>query len=394
MPLRIVRDDIVKMQVDAIVTAVSAVPGTPKPTGGVNGRIHQKAGARLLEALRRMGGVRTAGATLTPGYDLPCKYVIHTAGPIWRGGSYGEEMLLRACYLEVLKLAAREGLESVAFPLISAGTYGYPKAEAMRVAAETIGRFLEDHEMTVYLVVYDRETFRVSNELFADVEQFIDQHYVDRHYVARNIRDEDWYREDWETSILEEAVAPAGLDDDADPFIGHPLPSAAKQPSPAPAPAKKPKKAAKRISAAKEMNAARPRDAEELQSDMAAAPEELLRMLRQLDAGFAPYLLQLIDRSGMKDSECYKRANIDRKLFSKIRSNPAYKPSKPTAVAFCVALELTLPQTQELLSRAGFTLSRANKFDVIVEYFIVRGRYDVHEINQVLFAYDMPLLGA
>lgn len=359
MPLHIVRDDIVNMKVDVIVAAGSAAPGTPRPTGGVNGRIRQMAGARLLEALRRLGGIRTAGATLTEAYDLPCKYVIHTAGPVWRGGSCGEETLLRACYREALSLAARKGLESIAFPLISTGKYGYPKAEAMQAATAVIREFLTEHDMEVYLVVYDREAFQLSSGLFADVKQYIDQHYVDVHYVARNASEDMWA---CRRSAIEHRPR------QSEPY----LPAA-----PAPIRSNEP-------------------DASRIRQDAAddGTPPELINMLRHLDEGFSPYLLHLIDRSGMKDSECYKRANIDRKLFSKIRSNPAYKPSKPTAVAFCVALELPLREAEELLSRAGYALSRANKFDVIVEYFIMRGKYDVHEINQVLLAYDMPLLGA
>lgn len=338
MPLHIIREDIVRMEVDAIVAAGSAREGTPQPTGGVNGRIHQRAGRLLLQALRQRGGIRTARATLTPAFDLPCRYVIHTAGPLWRGGAYGEETLLRACYREALKLAAREGLESIAFPLISTGKYGYPKAEAMRVATEEIRAFLEENEMTVWLVVYDREAFQLSGELFAGVEAFIDQHYVDRHHVSRSRREEDWACQ---------AARPAA------------------QPMP-------------RLSG----------------KDANGTPLELVRQLEHLDEGFTQMLLRLIDERGMKDSECYHRANVDRKLFSKIRSNPAYAPKKQTAAAFCIALKLDLPQSRALLARAGYSLNRASMFDVILEYFITAGQYDVHLINQVLWHYDQPLLGS
>ena len=338
MPLHIIREDIVRMQVDAIVAAGSAMPGTPAPTGGVNGSIHRKAGRRLLEALRLRGGIHTAGVTLTPGYDLPCKYVIHTAGPVWRGGNDGEETLLRACYREALQLARKEGFESIAFPLISTGKYAYPKAEAMQVAVSEIRAFLLRHDMEVYLVVYDPETFRVSNALFAGVEQFIDQHYIDAHYVSRDVREDLW----------------------------------AQRMMPVPAPV---------------MKSARP-------AEVGGIPGSLERRLQQLDEGFAQMLLRLIDERGMKDSVCYRRANVDRKLFSKIRNTPGYSPKKPTAAAFCVALELNLQESRELLARAGYALSRSNMFDVIVEYFITKGVYDVDTINQVLFAYDQPLLGS
>lgn len=348
MPLQIVRDDITNMKVDAIVAAGSAHPGTPAPTGGVNGRIHQRAGFRLLEALRRRGGIHTAGVTLTEAFDLPCRYVIHTAGPQWRGGSYGEEMLLRACYREALILAVKEKLESIAFPLISTGKYGYPKEEALRVATDEIRLFLEDHDLMVWLVVYDREAFRLSGELFEGVEQFIDQHYVDEHYVSRSRSEIDW------AARYEVEMARC-----------QPITRAA------PAPARR-----ESASAPGEM------------------PEGLVRRLSQLDEGFGELLLRLIDQRGMKDSECYRRANVDRKVFSKIRNTPGYTPKKTTVVAFCAALELSLEDTRKVLARAGYGMSHASKFDVIIEYFFTRQVYDVHAINRVLWHYDQPLLGS
>lgn len=371
MPLHIIREDITRMSVDAIVAAGSAAPGTPAPTGGVNGSIHQKAGARLLAALRRLGGIRAGGAILTDGYDLPCRYVIHTAGPKWQGGGHGEETQLRACYTEVLALAARRQLDTIAFPLISSGRYGYPKAEALRVAVSAIRSFLYGHDMTVYLVVYDKEAFLAGSALFADVTQFIDQHYVDERYVPRSRREADWAFERFadaeEADCAEEPDALcmetcSAAEVMTAPVEETPVPCMPKMKASAPAPG--------------------------------AVPPGLARRLHQLDEGFADMLLRLIDERGMKDSVCYRRANVDRKLFSKIRSVPGYTPKKSTAAAFCVALELSLEETEDLLSRAGYALSRANMFDVILEYFISKGRYDVDEINQVLFAYDQPLLGS
>lgn len=336
MPLHIIREDITRMAVDAVVAAGSAAPGTPTPTGGVNGSIHKKAGSRLIDALRRLGGIKTAAATITPGYDLPCKYVIHTAGPVWRGGAYGEETLLRACYREALLLAVKQRLESIAFPLISTGKYGYPKAEAMQAAISEIRAFLCTHDLDVYLVVYDREAFRVSSGMFDGVKQYIDQHYVDEHHVARNVCEQDWAH---------------GM-----------LP-----PQPAPV-----------------MRNAGPM----------ACPASLEERLSQLDEGFGQMLLRLIDERGMKDSDCYRKANVDRKLFNKIKNTPGYTPKKSTAAAFCVALQLDMRAARELLARAGYALSRSNMFDVIVEYYIGKGVYDVDVINQALFAYDQPILGS
>lgn len=396
MPLHIIREDITRMAVDAIVTAGSARPGTPMPTGGVNGSIHKKAGARLLEALRRLGGVKTARVTLTKGYDLPCKYVIHTAGPKWRGGSYGEEQLLRSCYEEALRLAKRKGFASIAFPLISSGKYGYPKPEALQVAVSTIRAFLNGHDMDVYLVVYDRETFELSDTLYSGVAQYINQHYVDERYVSRQTRESNWADQtlppmpaadfygyaaasdadscaeassglasDWdfgETEALGDSSSwDTGFEDDWD-----------------------------RLETAGSYKTAAvlERRAED------AVPLSLEEQLKQLDAGFADTLLHLIDQSGMKDSECYFRANVDRKLFNKIKNTPGYTPKKSTVVAFCVALRLNLQESRELLAKAGYGMSRSNIFDVIVEYFIVKGLYDVDVINQVLFQYDQPQLGS
>ncbi len=386
MPLHIIREDITRMKVDVIVAAGSAKPGTPTPTGGVNGSIHRKAGARLVEALRRLGGIRTGGATLTQAYDLPCKYVIHTAGPMWRGGSYGEETLLRACYREALQLAVRQRLSSIAFPLISTGKYGYPKAEAMQAATSEIRTFLQTHELDVYLVVYDREAFAVSSDLFAGVQAFIDQHYVDEHYVARNTREEVWAEfmtAPWDRTQDE------GTQDIQDQaiFPGAPAEDAWAAPSTAP---RKEASFARREKARKMARPA-PMAKERSPKPFALSLEE---RLKKLDEGFSQTLLRLIDEKGMKDSACYRKANVDRKLFNKIKNAPGYTPKKSTVIAFCVALELDMPDCRELLSRAGYALSRSNIFDVIVEYYIGKGIYDVDVINQALFAYDQPLLGS
>ena len=329
MPLEIVRNDITKMSVDAIVNAAkeSLLGG-----GGVDGCIHRAAGPELLAECRTLGGCKTGDAKLTKAYRLPCQYVIHTVGPVWNGGKYGEREKLASCYRSSLALAKKHGCETVAFPLISSGIFGYPKDQALRVAVDAISEFLAENDMTVYLVIFSRAAYTIGNKLFADIAAYIDDHYVDAH---TDLRGEQMRR----MSIVESRMLTA-------------------------------------------------------YEDAPMAASGLDEALAHLDAGFSETLLKLIDRSGKKDAEVYKKANVDRKLFSKIRNNPDYKPSKPTAVAFAIALELNLDETRDLVARAGYALSASSKFDVIIEYFIRQKKYDIFEINEALFAFDQSLLGA
>ena len=334
MPLQIVRNDITTMKVDAIVNAAneSLLGG-----GGVDGAIHRAAGPDLLAECRTLHGCQTGQAKITKGYRLPARYVIHTVGPVWRGGQQGEKELLISAYRSSLELALAHRCETVAFPLISSGVYGYPKDQALKVAVDTIGDFLLAHDMTVYLVIFDRAAYAIGEKLFADIAAWIDDRYVDAHTDSR------------ETQYRRAMSAQSGA--------GMPAPSCA-------------------VAEAGEDTF-----------------EQLIARLNQLDESFSQMLLRKIDERGITDAQCYKKANIDRKLFSKIRSDVHYKPSKPTALAFAVALELPLEEARELLGKAGYAFSHASKFDVIVEYFIAHRNYDIFEINEALFAFDQSLLG-
>ena len=361
MPLIIERNDITRMRVDAIVNAAnnSLLGG-----GGVDGAIHRAAGPGLLKECRKLNGCRTGEAKHTGAYRLPCKYVIHTVGPVWEGGGRGEEALLRSCYRNSLRTADELGCESVAFPLISAGVYGYPRAEAINVAVSEIRAFLEEHEMRVTLVIFDPESFRISSELVNGLKEYIDDNYFEAHHdacsIVRPLREEVWASAKAKAAKHEARV-----------------PSWNSAVGSAPAP-----------HAAPDAFGTVEEDAVYQQS------ETLESLLSNLDESFSQNLLHRIDASGMTDTECYKRANIDRKLFSKIRSTPDYKPSTPTAVAIAIALRLDIEAAKDLLRRAGFALSRSSKFDVIIEFFITSGRYDIDEINEALFLFDQPLLGS
>lgn len=331
MPLQIIRNDITKIKCDAIVNAANS---TLRGGGGVDGAIHRAAGKGLLLECMKLGGCKTGQAKITKGYNLPCKYVIHTVGPKWKGGNSGERELLESCYRESLKLAFDNKCEIVAFPLISSGVYGYPKEEALQVAVNEIGKFLLGHDMLVYIVVFDKDCFRVSKKLIADITEYIDEYYVETHYVGRS------------TTLLT-----------------YPL--------------------------AKESAAL-----SDTEMPRAAASFSLDDAVNMLDESLSQMLLRKIDEKGLSDAEVYKKANVDRRLFSKIRSDVNYKTSKPTAIAFAIALELSLDETKDFLMKAGFALSHSNKFDVIIEYFIKNGNYNIFEINEALFEFDQQLLGA
>ena len=342
MPLEIIRNDITQVHADAIVNAAnrSLLGGS-----GVDGAIHKAAGPELLAECRTLGGCKVGEAKITKGYRLPAKYVIHTVGPVWHGGEADEEKLLADCYRNSLALARQYELESIAFPLISSGAFGYPKDKALKVAIAEIGDFLLQHEMTVYLVVFDRASFALSEKLFASIAEYIDDNYIDLHPVGdRNRRELIRMQEE----VLEETSYEASL-------------SAAYMPAPA-APLKRKRK--------------------------------LADVVKQLEETFSQMLLRLIDEKGMSDAETYKRANIDRKLFSKIRNDIYYKPSKPTVLSFAIALRLNLDETRDLLLKAGFALSHSSKFDIIVQFFIEEGNYNIFEINEALFAFDQGLLGS
>lgn len=345
MPFAIVRNDITKMQVDAIVNSANprAIVG-----GGVDRAIHQAAGAELLAARKKIGNIAAGTAAITPAYLLHARYVIHTVGPVWQDGSHGERELLSRAYQNSLRLAAERDCSSIAFPLLSAGVFGCPSEIAIAAAVQAIRDFLQEHDMDVYLVVFDRKSFKISDTLFDDVQSYLDERYV------AELLEEEYRGDDRDRRIV--TCHEAAYLNAAEACVSEAAP----------------------MFAAKDAN---------------VGARSLEHLLDDIDDTFSETLLRLIDIKGKSDPEIYKRANVDRKHFSKIRNNPAYQPSKNTALTFAVALELDLDEMRDFIGRAGYALSRSSKMDVIVEYFIERKEYDIFTINETLFAFQQPLLG-
>ena len=381
MPFQIIRDDITKLKVDATVNTAN-----PEPTygRGTDYAIYMAAGKDdLLAERKKIGYIAPGDVAVTSGFDLPSMYIIHAVGPVWRGGSYGEYDILSSCYSKSLEMAKQLGCRSIAFPLISAGTYGFPKDKALKIALESIGSFLSENDMDVKLVVFNKEAYEISRELMDDVRQYVDDHYVER-------REREYYHA-------------------LDPNAGGGIPSS-NAPSSGPAKAAVPPAYLKETGAKTEKKGARNRKEKEGSSFLefskvpfiGSAKREESAKIEDLDLAdivnrrsenFQAMLLRLIDEKKYSDVEVYKRANLDRKLFSKLRSNQDYKPAKKTALALAVALKLNMDETSDLLGRAGFALSPSSRADLIVQYCIDHQIYDIYEINALLFEYDEPLLG-
>ena len=346
MPFLMIRNDIAKVTADAIVNPANRnlLQGS-----GTSRAIYQAAGEQeLTAACEAIGRCDLGRAVCTPVFGLPAKYVFHAVCPAWQGGGFGEAEQLASAYHSALKLAAKYHCESVAFPLLSSGNYGYPKEQAFRIAVDTITQYVMEHDLTVYLVLYDRGSLDVSRKLFASVEEYIDDHYVaqnDESYQFDRRRRESAERRRWR---LGEEAAPM-------------LETAAAPPPPA----------------------AAPRAARSLES-----------LMDNLGESFTTRLLRLIDERGLKDSTVYKQSNISRQHFSKIQCNRDYNPKKKTVLAFAVGLHLSEDETIDLLKSAGYAFSDGSKRDWIVRYCLEHKIYNINQVNTLLFEYDQEQLGA
>ena len=352
MPFTIVRNNITNMHVDAIVNTANPYPVIGD---GTDRAIHKAAGPELLAARKEIGAIAPGQAAITPAFKLDADFVIHTVGPVWIDGKHNEEQLLEGCYRNSLKLALMYKCKSIAFPLISTGTYNFPKGRALQIATKVISQFVLNFDMMVYLVVFDKSSYSLSEKLFDEVKCYIDENYVGKHFEieyqndvqrAKRLRREaefrrsaDFYKDDVE---IDEA----------------------------------PMMMAKTVC-----------------STVSFEDADFDKFNFALEKTFSETLLALIDKKGMTHAEAYNKANIDKKHFHKIKTNKNYKPTKYTVLAFAIALELSIQETKDLMETAGLALSKSNLFDVIVSFFIERKKYNVFELNDVLFEYDQPLLG-
>ncbi len=367
MPFHIIRNDITKLEVDVIVNAANK---RLQLGGGVCGAIFSVAGEEQLQrACNKIGFCNTGDAVITRGYHLPAKFIIHTVGPIYGENPSEEEQQLYLCYKNSLLLAKRKRLTSIAFPVISSGIYGYPKAEAIKIAKKAIKDFLETNDMLVYLVVYDKEIFQISEQLFLSVQSFINEKMVKQEVRLRTVS----YLEKTESNNILLREDNSIFESDKKVIY-------------------RPKEIRSQSKVPHNFSVSMAQSMPKLEAEK-REKRSLEDLMKRKVETFSEMLFRLIDEKGMTEVEVYKRANIDRKLFSKIRKKD-YTPRKITVIALAIGLKLNLDETKDLLGRAGFALSDCNKFDVIIEYFIENENYDIFEINETLFAFEQQLLGA
>jgi len=401
MAFNIIRNDITKVAADAIVNTANPLP---KYAGGTDYAIYKAAGeTALLEERKKIGEIAVGEAVETPAFELDAKYIIHTVGPAWIDGESGEKEAVKSCYKNSLYLAKKLGCESIAFPLIATGVFGFPKDEALKIAVSTIGDFLSENDMEVTLVVFDEKSFVLSGEMFSGVDSYIDENYVEEAFEEEYSI--DGYGIEPATELGRNSLPFEAPRSFCRAFTPELMDSAAfEECKPGKALQSSQKKESKKKSSEKADSKKGLRGlfamsgaAKCTSADMALAPATYGRSLEDLMANVSESwqesLFRLIDEKGFTDIEVYKRANVDRKLFSKIRSNVDYQPKKNTAIAFALALKLNMDETKDLIGRAGYALSPSSRFDLIIEYFIEQEVYDIYTINLALFDHGQSLLG-
>ena len=396
MPFKIVRNDITKMDTDAIVNTANDHPAVGT---GCDYAVYTAAGYDELLAYRRekIGFVQEGDAFITPGFGLPAKFIIHAVSPLYIDGNRGEEHLLRSCYRKSLALAAENGIRSIAFPLISTGGFGYPKEEGMRIAVDEIHAFLLQSDMQIYLVVFDEKATRMGRSLYPDLKAYIDRNYV------QEKREEEYGNACYEAAAAREEADDAFLPEEnaRAPFwkgsrrrllserrkrqeTAEHLPMQSAQ-KPGQAAASFNEQASASIG---EMMPAAPDEDEAIEE----LEKKLKERMAHMSDTFPEYLMYLIGKKGMENTDVYKRAIVDKKVFSKIKNNPQYHPQKLTALCLCIGAKLTMDESRDLLARAGYALSPCDKTDIIFSYFIEHGIYDMIELDIQLEEYGLPCI--
>ncbi len=362
MPFQIIRNDITQMAVDAIVNTANP---NPEYGSGIDCAVYEGAGKDvLLKARKEIGSVDAGNSVITSGFNLPCKFIIHTVGCAWQDGNNGEEDIVRECYKSAFKLALENNLESIAFPLISSGRYGFPKGIALRIALSEISTFLSENDMDVYLVVFDEKSFELSGELFGGIDSYISQNYV-----------EEKKAQEYEAYFMLPESLDEVTDSDSGPVKNH----------------KRRKSPLFGARAGEAGDGCMPRSCENLFAKPARSLDDCIK---NLDKTFMELVFSFADAKGFTDVQVQRQSNLDKKTFSKLKCGNSKNPSKSTALALAVGLELNIDDTKDLLSRAGFALSPCSRRDLIVQYFIEAGVYSIDEINVALFEHDEPLLGS
>ena len=390
MPIRIVRGHITRMEVDAIV---NPLPRFFWETNVAYSEIANAAGPDFKAACRRMTRPAIGQAALTQGFSLPCKYILHTLYP----QSKHDPRLLSDCCMSALELAVSQDCRSIAFPLLSTEIHGAPADEVLRLLSDPISVFLLNHEpdLTVYLVESPDAPVHFTGKLYADVQRFIS------HFSSENSI--QFKKSSSHSSISVPGGFPASRQAPVSRKQREPLLKSEAAPcskrQKAPSVSSEPREEALLITestadAEAYLCAPSPAPAPLFSETAPWDPAALAEALRDVDESFSQMLLRLIDAKGMTDPQCYKRANISKQHFSKIRNDIHYQPTKSTAVALAIALRLGMPETEELLMKAGLALTRHHTFDLIIRYFIQHGEYDIFRINEILYAYDQVLLGS
>lgn len=335
MPLEISRNDIRNIEVDAIVNPSDRFLSG---SGSIDKIIHKLAGSQLDKALEYVL-LDKGEAIITDSYNMNnCKYIIHTNGPVYIDGNNNEDDILRSCYKACLQLAKTNSIESICFPLISSGSFMFPKGKALKIATDSILEFLLDNEMMVYLLVYDKDAFDTANKLYTNIHNYLDNNLIQHKPISSSSLHKQTKRK---RKIKNEFLLELALNDE--------------------------------------------------EAEMCIEPSILSKF--EPDESFSECLIRMIDERNLLDPDVYKKANIDRKHFNHIKNDKYYRPKKETAIALAIGLKLNLNETNTLLERAGFILSNSSKFDLIIKYCIENNIYNIYEINEILFSEDQKTLG-